>query len=67
LIQRTFARPQRTAVAASARLPASPLARPLAVLQISSARTLTSEIKDAANKGGIFADIFSKAILYWRR
>jgi len=38
LKQRTFAKAQRMADAASARLPASLLVRPAAVLQISSAR-----------------------------
>lgn len=42
------------AAAESARLLASLLARPLAELLISSAKILTSEIKDAANVGGIF-------------
>ena len=50
-----FARAQRTAVAASARLPASPLARPAAASLTSSARTRASkEMKMPPQKGGIF-------------
>ena len=41
----TFARAQRTAAAASARLPASPLARLLAVLRTSSARSAARKRK----------------------
>ena len=40
----TFAKAQRTVAAASARHPASPLARPAAVLLISSAKTQRNKV-----------------------
>jgi len=55
LRQRTFARAQRTADAASARLPASLLARPAAALLTSSARARRNN-KLPPQPGGIFIE-----------
>jgi hypothetical protein len=47
----TFAKAQRTAAAANARLPANLPARPLAALQIRSAKTLIGKHKKKAPPG----------------
>ena len=68
-----FAHLRKTADAANARPLASPLARPLAVLQIRLARSVLksnfwlAEIKDAAallRAGGVFVPVLGKSIAY---